>query len=189
MLDDVGAGRLRRLQELYGDTYFQDVPPQRGSDDNQNVSVTLDAALRFVDVTVHNIDGVGRSSRSVGAAFAGAFAEADGRRAMMSGEMSPRRNELVERADAVRNGTFVWPTTRRYIGPSGNQWPAARKSRPRPEPPKTGQATNGHVSVELPAGRVGSMRVDVDEDWLSNATSSDLQSGVREAIEDAGEWF
>ncbi|MFE6506783.1 hypothetical protein ACFVDI_00155 [Nocardioides sp. NPDC057767] len=189
MLDEMGASRLRRLQEVYGETYFQDVPPQRGADDDQNVSVTLDAALRFVEVTVHNFDGVAGSSRSVRAAFAGAYAEADGRRAMLSGEMSPRRDELAERAEAVHNGTFVWPTTRRYIGPSGNQWPAAQKSRPRPDPPKIGRARNGHVSVELPAGRVGSMCVNVDEDWLARATSHDLQSGIREAIEDAGEWF
>lgn len=186
-LDLRGQQRLHQLQELLGDTYFQDVPTQEGKDDANQVSVTLDAAVRFISVRIDNFERI-RTSSTLAEAFSQAYAAADGLRALRSAELSPRRQELVARAESVRDGTYQWPETRRHFGPrSGGLDSTAVKQRVRTTT-KLGSSGNGYLNVSLPGGAFGSMRVTTDEVWLQSVTAQKVEQALREAITEAGEW-
>lgn len=183
-LDTIGQERLRRLQDALGDTYFQDVPPQQGNADDNSVSVTLDAAVRFTDVRVNDYAAIGGTADSLSQAFQQAYAAADGLRAQISAELSPHKDEIVARADAIRNGMFQWPDPRqaRRAAP-----PRTGESAAGPIA-KTGTSENGYLTVTLPGGRFGEMRVQADEVWLRSVNAQKVERAVQEAITNAGEW-
>ncbi|MFJ9392068.1 hypothetical protein ACIRON_24815 [Nocardioides sp. NPDC101246] len=187
-LDLRGQERLQRLQDDLGDTYFQEVPPQQGKDDGDRVSVTLDAAVRFTEVRIDDFAGVRTTSRSFAEAFEQAYAAADGLRAQRSAELSPRRRELEERVESLRRGTFRWrdPWERRRRGLDANGRPV-NGSRLRPAS-ASGSSENGYLSVSLPGGRFGAMKVRIDEVWLHSASVRNIEQAMREAIINAGEW-
>lgn len=180
-LDSIGQERLRRLQDALGDTYFQDVPPQQGKADDESVSVTLDAAVRFTQVHINDYSAIGGTVDALSQALQQAYAAADGLRAQLSAESSPRKKDIVARAEAIRNGTFKWPDPRQ-----GRSREAASRTG---EPvPKTGTSDNGYLTVTLPGGRFGEMRVQADETWLRSVDAHKVERALREAISDAGEW-
>lgn len=185
-LDPRGQERLRRLQDDLGDTYFQEVPPQQGKDDGNRVSVTLDAAVRFTEVRIDDFAGVRLTSRSFAEAFEQAYAAADGLRAQRSAELSPRRTELEARVESLRNGTFRWPDPwqRRRQGLDATRR-SVNGSRLRPA---SGSSENGYLSVSLPGGKFGAMKVKIDEVWLHSASVRNIEQAMREAIINAGEW-
>jgi hypothetical protein len=186
-LDQRGQQRLYRLQELLGDTYFQDVPPQEGKDDANQETETLDAAVRFVSVRIEKFERI-RTSSALAEALSQAYAAADGLRALRSAELSPRREELIARAESVRNGTYQWPETRRYIGSTSDGLNStAVKQRVRTTA-KSGSSANGYLAVSLPGGAFGSMQVTTDEVWLQSVTAQKVEQALREAITEAGEW-
>lgn len=186
-LDLRGQQRLHQLQEQLGDTYFQDVPAQEGKDDANQVSVTLDAAVRFISVRIDNFERV-RTSSALAEALSQAYAAADGLRALRSAELSPRREELIARAESVRNGTFKWPETRRYIGSTSDGPNSTAVTRRVRTTAKSGSSVNGYLTVSLPGGAFGSMQVTADEVWLQSVTSQKVEQALREAITESGEW-
>lgn len=182
-LDSIGQERLRRFQETLGDTYFQDVPPQQGKADDDSVSVTLDAAVRFTQVKINDYRAIGRTADALSQAFQQAYAAADGLRAQLSAESSPRKEEIVARAEAIRNGTFSWPDPRLSRGTASGTGESAGNP-----VVKTGTSDNGYLTVTLPGGRFGEMRVQADEVWLRSVDAQKVERAVQEAISDAGEW-
>lgn len=187
-LDPEGQERLLSLQDSEGDTYFQDVPPQEGKDPDNRVSVTLDASVRFTGIRIDDFTSIRVSSGTFADAFRQAYLAADGMRALRSTEVSGRHDELVSRVEAIRSGSFRWPETRRFVGPSsGGSGSPVVHQRTRPVR-KTGRSSNGYLSVELPGGRFGSMQVETDEVWLHSVTGQKAELALREAIVDAGEW-
>lgn len=184
-LDPRGQERLQRLQDDLGDTYFQEVPPQQGKDDGNRVSVTLDAAVRFTEVRIDDFAGVRLTSRSFAEAFEQAYAAADGMRAQRSAELSPRRRDLEERVESLRNGTFRWPDPWQRRPGSDATGRSANDSRLRTV---SGSSENGYLSVSLPGGKFGSMKVQIDEVWLHSASVRNIEQAMREAIINAGEW-
>lgn len=186
-LDPRGQQRLHQLQELLGDTYFQDVPAQEGKDDANQVSVTLDAAVRFISVRIDNFERI-RTSTALAEAFSQAYAAADGLRALRSAEFSPRRQELIARAESIRNGTYQWPETRRYIGSTSAGVNSTAVNRRVRTTAKLGSSANRYLTVSLPGGTFGSMRVTTDEVWLQSVTAQKVEQALREAITEAGEW-
>lgn len=185
-LDPIGYERLRHLQDTLGDTYFQDVPPQQGRDDESRVSLTLDAAVRFTQVHINDFGAIGGSTDALNEAFRQAYAAADGLRAQLSAESSPRKEEIVARAEAIRNGTFKWPDPRQ----GRPRDIASRTTGDRAGAPiaKSGTSGNGYLTVTLPGGRFGEMRVQADEVWLRSVDAQKVEHAVQEAITDAGEW-
>lgn len=185
VLDPTGYERLHRLQDTLGDTYFQDVPPQQGKDDESRVSLTLDAAVRFTQVHINDFRAIGGSTDALNEAFQQAYAAADGLRAQVSAESSPRKDEIVARAEAIRNGTFKWPDPR-----EGRSTDITSRAGGRARDPiaKTGTSGNGYLTVTLPGGRFGEMQVQADEVWLRSVDAQKVERAVQEAITDAGEW-
>lgn len=186
-LDPRGQQRLHRLQEQLGDTYFQDVPSQEGKDDANRVSVTLDAAVRFTAVRIDSFESI-RTSSALAEAFAQAYAAADGMRALRSAELSPRQQDLVARAESIRNGTYQWPETRRHIGPSSGGLSSTAVKQRVQTTSRSGSSANGYLTVNLPGGNFGSMRVTADEIWLQSVAPQKVEQALREAITEAGEW-
>lgn len=184
-LDSTGMERLHDRQQRFGDTYYRDVPPQKAQDDDKQISVTLDAAGRVAGVTIDDFARLRESEATFARALEQAYEAADGMRAMVSAELSPRRDELVARAHAVLNGTYEW---RGITADNSMPSTATTGSASWTSEPARGHSANGYLSVEVSGGSIPKLRINLDQTWLWSATAQSVENALREALIEAGEW-
>lgn len=183
-LDTAGQQRLHALQARHGSTYYQVVPPQRGTDPDGRVSLTVDAAARVTDVSVDKVEEL-RTPDRLAAAFDDAWLAADNLRALASAEQAADHEALVERGRAVLEGRLrVTAPAPRPVRPGAA---ADQRARPPAVPGRAGSAAHGYLDVSLPGGGFGRMRVTADGPWLTQVSRQVLERSLREALLDAGE--
>lgn len=180
--DPGGPALLERLASESDPAMFRQVPDAEGTDRNETLKITLDAARRVVDIRVLDVDRLRRPDPFIDAVRE-AFAIADGARAYASLVMSGQAEEYLARAEAALSGQRPLrapappDVSREACARRREERGAAPDQRPSPAPVTS---DNGYLTMQR--GRDGRLiGVSVDAEWLSAARPEQLERALRQA--------
>lgn len=159
-----------------------EVPPVTGTDHQQAMEITLDAARRVVAVKVREASAL-RTPESFTAALIGAFQTADGDRALAALQHTGHLDEFLGRAEkdfaerpGLRRPPQVDVSYAAYRSGSLHGQPARGSERPGPR-----TSANGYLTVQRGhAGEV--LTAHVDPEWLLGARTEHLETAIEQAM-------